>query len=27
VEIMIEREGNTANGTSIAAMKEFEPIP
>jgi tartronate-semialdehyde synthase len=27
VEIMIEREGNTANGTSIAAMKEFEPLP
>lgn len=27
VEIMIEREGNTANGTSIAAMKEFEPVP
>jgi tartronate-semialdehyde synthase len=27
VEIMIEREGNTANGSSIAAMKEFEPIP
>ncbi|WP_434452961.1 glyoxylate carboligase [Lentzea sp. E54] len=27
VEIMIEREGNTANGTSIAAMREFEPIP
>ncbi|HEX7304027.1 glyoxylate carboligase [Lentzea sp.] len=27
VEIMIEREGNTANGTSIAAMREFEPLP
>ncbi|GGU56155.1 glyoxylate carboligase [Lentzea flava] len=27
VEIMIEREGNTANGTSIAAMREYEPIP
>ncbi|KOV81121.1 glyoxylate carboligase [Nocardia sp. NRRL S-836] len=27
VEIMIEREGNTANGTSIAAMKEYEPVP
>jgi tartronate-semialdehyde synthase len=27
VEIMIEREGNTANGTSIAAMREFEPVP
>ncbi|ANZ42926.1 glyoxylate carboligase [Lentzea guizhouensis] len=27
VEVMIEREGNTANGTSIAAMKEYEPIP
>ena len=27
VEIMIEREGNTANGTSIAAIKEFEPLP
>ena len=27
VEIMIEREGNTANGTSIASMREFEPIP
>ena len=27
VEIMIEREANTANGTSIAAMKEFEPLP
>ncbi|WP_158843204.1 glyoxylate carboligase [Saccharothrix deserti] len=27
VEIMIEREGNTANGTSIAAMREYEPLP
>ncbi|TWP51182.1 glyoxylate carboligase [Lentzea tibetensis] len=27
VEIMIEREGNTANGTSIASMREFEPLP
>ncbi|GAB2821862.1 glyoxylate carboligase [Lentzea nigeriaca] len=27
VEIMIEREGNTANGTSIAAMREYEPVP
>ncbi|WP_438672338.1 glyoxylate carboligase [Solihabitans fulvus] len=27
VEIMIEREANTANGTSIAAIKEFEPVP
>ncbi|WP_329789516.1 glyoxylate carboligase [Lentzea sp. DG1S-22] len=27
VEIMVEREGNTANGTSIAAMREFEPLP
>ncbi|SER55452.1 tartronate-semialdehyde synthase [Lentzea xinjiangensis] len=27
VEIMIEREGNTANGTSIAAIHEFEPTP
>jgi tartronate-semialdehyde synthase len=27
VEIMIEREGNTANGSSIAAMREFEPLP
>ncbi|GAB3882761.1 glyoxylate carboligase [Kibdelosporangium lantanae] len=27
VEIMIEREANTANGVSIAAVKEFEPLP
>ncbi|WP_443216996.1 glyoxylate carboligase [Saccharothrix sp. ALI-22-I] len=27
VEIMIEREGNTANGTSIASIREFEPLP
>ncbi|HWO63056.1 MAG TPA: glyoxylate carboligase [Umezawaea sp.] len=27
VEIMIEREGNTANGSSIAAVREFEPVP
>ncbi|TCO55087.1 glyoxylate carboligase [Actinocrispum wychmicini] len=27
VEIMIEREANTANGVSIAAMREFEPLP
>jgi tartronate-semialdehyde synthase len=27
VEIMIEREANTANGVSIAAMKEYEPLP
>jgi tartronate-semialdehyde synthase len=27
VEILIEREANTANGTSIAAMQEFEPLP
>lgn len=27
VEIMIEREGNTANGTSIAAVREYEPVP
>jgi tartronate-semialdehyde synthase len=27
VEIMIEREANTANGVSIAAVREFEPLP
>jgi tartronate-semialdehyde synthase len=27
VEIMIEREANTANGVSIANVKEFEPLP
>ncbi|WP_441297549.1 glyoxylate carboligase [Actinosynnema sp. ALI-1.44] len=27
VEIMIEREANTANGVSIAAMREYEPLP
>jgi tartronate-semialdehyde synthase len=27
VEIMIEREGNTANGVSIANVREFEPLP
>ncbi|MBP2325258.1 tartronate-semialdehyde synthase [Kibdelosporangium banguiense] len=27
VEIMIEREANTANGTSIAAVREYEPLP
>jgi hypothetical protein len=26
VEIMIEREGNTANGTSIAAVREYEAV-
>ncbi|MBE1462492.1 tartronate-semialdehyde synthase [Kibdelosporangium phytohabitans] len=27
VEIMIEREANTANGVSIANMREYEPLP
>jgi tartronate-semialdehyde synthase len=27
VEIMIEREANTANGVSIADVREFEPLP
>jgi tartronate-semialdehyde synthase len=27
VEIMIDREANTANGTSIASLREFEPLP
>jgi tartronate-semialdehyde synthase len=27
VEIMIEREANTANGVSIANVKEYEPLP
>ncbi len=27
VEIMIEREANTANGVSIANVREFEPLP
>jgi tartronate-semialdehyde synthase len=27
VEIMIEREGDTANGTSIGTMREYEPLP
>jgi tartronate-semialdehyde synthase len=27
VEIMIEREADTANGVSIAAVKEYEPVP
>ncbi|MCC8245700.1 glyoxylate carboligase [Saccharothrix sp. NEAU-S10] len=27
VEIMIEREGDTANGTSIAAVREYEEVP
>ena len=27
VEIMIEREANTANGVSIADVREYEPLP
>lgn len=27
VEVMIEREANTAHGVSINAVKEFEPVP
>ena len=27
VEIMIEREADTANGAAIDAIAEFEPVP